>query len=107
MAKSLRSKPKLRAKSIKRKGEFSRFVNDRDKRLAEKNKLNLEAQTASKQATKEDYMEEDNQEQRQEGVKPQTINFMEVSTAGGKRTARTRFKAKKGKSKFKSKTLVF
>lgn len=34
MAKSLRSKSKLQAKSTKRKGEFSKYVEERSKRIA-------------------------------------------------------------------------
>lgn len=44
MGKSLRSKPTLRAKSVKRKGEFHDFVEARDARLAEKMKADLERQ---------------------------------------------------------------
>lgn len=50
MAKSLRSKPKLRAKSVKRKGEFTKFVDDRNARLAEKTRLNLQKQNEAKMA---------------------------------------------------------
>ncbi|GEQ72055.1 hypothetical protein JCM33374_g5741 [Metschnikowia sp. JCM 33374] len=50
MAKSLRSKPKLRAKSVKRKGEFTKFVDDRNARLAERTRLNLQKQNEEKMA---------------------------------------------------------
>lgn len=44
MGKSLRSKSKLRAKSVKRVGEFSDFVDARNARLAEKLKKKTDAQ---------------------------------------------------------------
>ncbi|CUM63177.1 uncharacterized protein PRCAT00000745001 [Priceomyces carsonii] len=44
MAKSLRSKSKLRSKSLKRKGEFSKAVDERTRRLAEKLKQTDETQ---------------------------------------------------------------
>ncbi|CAI5758634.1 unnamed protein product [Candida verbasci] len=36
MAKSLRSKSKLQAKSLKRKGEFAKYDDERKKRIADK-----------------------------------------------------------------------
>lgn len=45
MAKSLRSKSKLRAKSVKRQGEFAQYVDARSARLAEKMKAKTAAQT--------------------------------------------------------------
>lgn len=45
MAKSLRSKSKLRAKSVKRKGEFAKHVDARNERLAAKLKEKTETQT--------------------------------------------------------------
>ena len=50
MAKSLRSKPKLRAKSIKRNNEFAKFVDERDQRLVAKIQANLERQKAQAEA---------------------------------------------------------
>lgn len=95
MAKSLRSKPKLRAKSIKRKNEFATFVNDRDQRLADKIKANLEKQKnlksedsesqtepAEKSESSVDAMDEDLK--KSEESKPQKIDYMSISTAGGK-----------------------
>lgn len=110
MAKSLRSKPKLRAKSIKRKAEFSQFVNDRDLRLSEKIQANLEKQKLKKEqeqqeakeagAEQEENKAEDAMEGQEES-KPEKINLKEISTAGGKRNSRTARargkKAKKGK----------
>lgn len=98
MAKSLRSKPKLRAKSIKRKAEFANFVNDRDLRLAEKIQANLEKQKAKKEQEKA----ESSQDKPAEEQKYQPIDFKSISTAGGKRNSKgERKKGKKGKkSKF-------
>lgn len=52
MAKSLRSKPKLRAKSLKRKGEFEGIVDARNKRLSEKMEKETKRQEELKQAAK-------------------------------------------------------
>lgn len=105
MAKSLRSKPKLRAKSIKRKAEFSQFVNDRDLRLSDKIQANLEKQKLKKeqeqQEAKEAATEEEgakNDNAMEEDAKAEKINLKTISTAGGKRNSRTaRAKGKKTK----------
>ncbi|CEP24714.1 unnamed protein product [Cyberlindnera jadinii] len=59
MAKSLRSKPKLRAKSIKRGKEFQKAVDERQNRLANKLKEDLLKQKSTKKADndKEEEME--------------------------------------------------
>lgn len=110
MAKSLRSKPKLRAKSIKRNNEFATFVNDRDQRLADKMKANLEKQKAEKAAESAakaepaknaeaptDAMDEDRKEP--EESKFQKIDFMSISTAGGKNRSKKDKNAKSKKNK--------
>lgn len=58
MAKSLRSKPKLRAKSVKRGGEFAKLSEERAARLAEKMKANLDKQKEDKMEDKEEEKEE-------------------------------------------------
>lgn len=81
MGKSLRSKPKLRAKSVKRKGEFAKFVDARNVRLAEKVKANLEKQ-------KEDEMPSDDKE---------PVKEKKISTSGQRTSSRQRMKLKKNK----------
>lgn len=53
MAKSLRSKSKLQAKSVKRKGEFAKFVDARNQRIAEK----LHQETLKQEAKKKEERE--------------------------------------------------
>lgn len=77
MAKSLRSKPKLRAKSVKRKGEFAKLNDARTARIAEKLKANLEKQ-------KEDNMEE-------------AVETKNVNTSGWRSSSRRRMKQKRSK----------
>ncbi|SGZ54995.1 CIC11C00000001564 [Sungouiella intermedia] len=81
MAKSLRSKPKLRAKSVKRNGEFAKLNEARNARLAEKLKANLDKQ-------KEDKMEDEDKEEKVEKKK--------ISTSGP-RTRNGRISKKKNK----------
>lgn len=53
MAKSLRSKSKLRAKTIKRKGEFAHLNEERNKRLAKKLEDETKKQDEAKAAATE------------------------------------------------------
>lgn len=78
MAKSLRSKPKLRAKSVKRNGEFAKLAEARSARLAEKLKANLDKQ-------KEDQMEETEAADKK------------VATSGWRSSSRRRMKQKRSK----------
>ncbi|KAF3990954.1 hypothetical protein FT663_00890 [Candidozyma haemuli var. vulneris] len=103
MAKSLRSKSKLRAKSIKRKGEFANYANERTARLAAKAKAFEEKQKNQKD---EDAMEEE-QEEKPEGEaegesKPETESLKNVKTSGLKNTSRIRKRGlkKRGHTKF-------
>lgn len=122
MAKSLRSKPKLRAKSVKRKAEFSTFVNDRDQRLAEKMKANLEKQKLKAQQEASETAEstgtaengenamdevksaEAGGDNEQEATKPKKISLLDVSTGGRKRSSKDKYKKK---NRAKSMTLRF
>ena len=81
MAKSLRSKPKLRAKSIKRKNEFSKFVDSRNERLAQRMKVN------------EETMEEDPVETNEPKEEKK------ISTSGWRQTSRQKLKQKKKNKK--------
>ncbi|ODV78565.1 uncharacterized protein CANTADRAFT_6923 [Suhomyces tanzawaensis NRRL Y-17324] len=63
MAKSLRSKSKLRAKSVKRKGEFANFVDGRNKRLSEKMEQELLKQKEAALAKKKDQADAEGAEE--------------------------------------------
>lgn len=65
MAKSLRSKPKLRAKSVKRGGEFAKLSEERAARLAEKMKANLDKQKEDKMEDKMEDKEEEKEEKEE------------------------------------------
>ncbi|SGZ55142.1 CIC11C00000005382 [Sungouiella intermedia] len=82
MAKSLRSKPKLRAKSVKRNGEFAKLNEARNARLAEKLKANLDKQ-------KEDKMEDEDKDKEK-------VEKKKISTSGP-RTRNGRISKKKNK----------
>ncbi|OBA19078.1 hypothetical protein METBIDRAFT_33687 [Metschnikowia bicuspidata var. bicuspidata NRRL YB-4993] len=88
MANSLRSKPKLRAKSVKRKGEFTKFVDDRNARLAEKTRLNLQKQNEEKMA------EDTPIEEASEDAASKISN-----TSGRSAAARKKMKVKKSRNK--------
>lgn len=87
MGKSLRSKPKLRAKSIKRAGEFAKFVDSRNERIAQRMKDNLEKQKA-------ETMEEDTITETEKPAEEKKVN-----TSGWRNTSRQRSKQKKSKKK--------
>lgn len=95
MAKSLRSKSKLRAKSVKRKGEFAAFVNERTARLAERARALAEKQKAEKS---EDAMEEEDKPKE----KAPAESLKNVKTSGLKNTSRIRKRGlkKRGHTKF-------
>lgn len=97
MAKSLRSKPKLRAKSIKRKGEFAKFVEERDSRLAEKNQLHLAKQKQS-EAASEEAMEQDSAGPDAMAEDP-PAEPKKISTSGPRNNSKNRMRAKKLKAK--------
>lgn len=86
MGKSLRSKPKLRAKSVKRAGEFTKYVESRNDRIAQRMKANLEKQKA-------EAMEEDNTEAEE------SKEEKKIKTSGWRNTSRQRSKQKKSKKK--------
>ncbi|KAG7664467.1 uncharacterized protein J8A68_002023 [[Candida] subhashii] len=98
MAKSLRSKSKLRAKSVKRKGEFSKFVDDRNKRIADKlAKETVKQDEAKKEETVDDKPEEDMEVDKSE---------QKVSTSGWRDSRKQIYKQRTLKKK-KGKTLKF
>ncbi|KAI3406164.2 hypothetical protein KGF56_001006 [Candida oxycetoniae] len=108
MAKSLRSKSKLQAKSVKRKGEFAKYVDARSKRIAEK----LAGETKAQEAKKE---KKENKEKENESMDVDTnvvadSNSNEkpkVSTSGWRASNSQRYKQSKLKNKVKKKTMKF
>lgn len=87
MAKSLRSKSKLKAKTLKRKGEFEEINRARQERIAKKL-----AEGMAKQ--KEDNMEEESSTTTESGKK--------VSTSGWRTLRKQEYIVKKCKGKKKS-----
>lgn len=61
MGKSIRSKSVLRAKSVKRSGEFAKYVDARNKRISEKltEDLSKQAKPETKTTQVEEKMDED------------------------------------------------
>ncbi|KAI5952787.1 hypothetical protein KGF54_003654 [Candida jiufengensis] len=101
MAKSLRSKSKLQAKSVKRKGEFSKFVDDRNKRIADK----LLIETAKQEeAKKQKKANEVNQVEEEEPIKEESMDVdntkdnKKISTSGWRDSNSQRYKQRKQKS---------
>lgn len=88
MAKSLRSKSKLRAKSVKRGKEFQKAVDERQLRLLERAKENLInqkiAEAKAKNNTEGDAIQIDEEESKS---KAETNEIKKVCTSGY-RTAR-------------------
>ncbi|KAI5967824.1 uncharacterized protein KGF55_000056 [Candida pseudojiufengensis] len=99
MAKSLRSKSKLQAKSVKRKGEFSKFVDERNKRIAEK---------LLKETAKQEEAKKQKQADKENGAVAEAINKesmdvdnkepKKVSTSGWRDSNSQRYKQRKSKS---------
>ncbi|KAI5969562.1 hypothetical protein CANMA_001412 [Candida margitis] len=107
MAKSLRSKSKLQAKSVKRKGEFAKYVDERSKRIADR----LAKETAKQEAEKKKNKQEDGQEtmdldKAAEDGEEKTHN-KKVSTSGWRDSNSQRYKQRQLKNKSKKKTLKF
>ncbi|CDR42234.1 CYFA0S08e05160g1_1 [Cyberlindnera fabianii] len=93
MAKSLRSKSKLKAKSVKRGKEFQAAVDERTKRLHEKAKLDLIKQKqAAGEEVSEDVVAEDAMVDDEEAE-----NKKKVSTSGTRGSRHQKIKMKKGK----------
>ncbi|KAK6459230.1 uncharacterized protein RJT20DRAFT_124424 [Scheffersomyces xylosifermentans] len=96
MGKSLRSKSKLRAKSIKRKGEFSKFVDGRNKRIADR----LEEETKKQIEAKKAASEEDQVEGKETmEVDNETKEPKKVSTSGWRDSRGQIYKQRKIKHK--------
>lgn len=103
MAKSLRSKPKLRAKSVKRNSEFQKFVDGRNERLAAKMAEHTRQQAeekAAKQAAGGDAGDAGDAAEMETDAK-------KVSTSGWRQSRGQIYKQRKIKGSKKSKTMKF
>lgn len=100
MAKSLRSKSKLQAKSVKRKGEFSKYVDDRNKRIAAKLAEETKKQDEIK---KQDKKVNDNDDK---SMDVDENKDKKVSTSGWRDSRSQVYKQRQLKNK-KRKTLKF
>ena len=98
MAKSLRSKSKLQAKSVKRKGEFSKYVDERNKRIANKLAEETKKQNELKKQNNNNIEEEDD--------KSMDVDKKKVSTSGWRDSRSQVYKQRQLKNK-KRKTLKF
>lgn len=98
MAKSLRSKPRLKAKAVKRKEVYTKEADNRIQRLHEKLQRQLEQQ------------KEQRAEQEQENKKDESMELDEpnkntkISTSGWRDSRKQRYRRRKAA---KSKTLKF
>lgn len=105
MAKSLRSKSKLRAKSIKRKGEFSKYVDGRNQRLAQKMVEHAQKQEEAKANKPEAVAEEESMDL--DAKVPKTADEKKVSTSGWRDSRTQIYKKVKAKKSKKNKALKF
>ncbi|KAI5968825.1 hypothetical protein KGF57_000075 [Candida theae] len=103
MAKSLRSKSKLQAKSVKRKGEFAKYADERSKRLAEK----LAKETAKQEAEKKSKQNKEQETMDLDGQDVDGGKSKKVSTSGWRDSNSQRYKQRQLKNKSKKKTLKF
>ncbi|RCK64505.1 hypothetical protein Cantr_00100 [Candida viswanathii] len=102
MAKSLRSKSKLQAKSVKRKGEFSKFVDERNKRIAAK----LAEETKKQDELKKQQKKEDNEDETKTMDVDEAKDTKKVSTSGWRDSRSQAYKQRQLKNK-KRKALKF
>ncbi|KAH3685462.1 hypothetical protein WICPIJ_003577 [Wickerhamomyces pijperi] len=99
MAKSLRSKSKLRAKSIKRGKEFQKAVDERQLRLLEKAKENLLNQKIAEAQAKNNTEGDDIQIDNDEEVKvAEATGVKKVSTSGQRDARHHNYKMNKKKN---------
>lgn len=115
MAKSLRSKSKLQAKSVKRKGEFAKFVDARNQRIAEK----LHQETLKQEAKKKEEREnkgKDKDATDASDASPAAAAAMDVdaekkekkiSTSGWRSSNSQRYKQDQLKKRVKKKVMKF
>ncbi|KAK6461463.1 hypothetical protein DFJ63DRAFT_319733 [Scheffersomyces coipomensis] len=101
MGKSLRSKSKLKAKSVKRKGVFAEFVDNRNARLAKKDEESTKKQ-AKESAKESDKIDQDTAIVDDEDATP----AKKISTSGWRDSRGQIYKKKQIKNK-KNKTVKF
>lgn len=97
MGKSIRSKSKLRAKSVKRKVEFSEFVAKRDNRISDKLVELTKAQDEAKKQKKEAEGEVD------EPMDTDNTDTKKPSTSGWRNSRKQQYIQKNLKTKKKGK----
>ncbi|RLV91816.1 hypothetical protein JA1_003615 [Spathaspora sp. JA1] len=105
MAKSLRSKSKLRAKSVKRKGEFSKFVDSRNTRIARKLADETVKQDEAKAAKEGEEVEESTETTME--VDESKTEKKKVSTSGWRDSRNQIYKQRQIKANKKGKSLKF
>ena len=112
MAKSLRSKSKLQAKSVKRKGEFAKFVDARNQRIAEK----LHQETLKQEAKKKEERENEGKDKDASDATDAAAAAMDVdaekkekkiSTSGWRSSNSQRYKQDQLKKRVKKKVMKF
>ncbi|CAK7901258.1 hypothetical protein CAAN3_05S05138 [[Candida] anglica] len=108
MAKSLRSKSKLRAKSVKRKGEFAKFVDGRNDRLAAKLEEHTKKQEEEKAAKKaqDPEVKAEETEGMEVDYSAESTTDKKVSTSGWRDSRNQIYKQRKLKGK-KGKVVKF
>lgn len=109
MAKSLRAKSRLQAKSVKRKGEFQNAVNAREQRISEKLKQDLINQKLKEFRAKNSTKEEDGEEPTMEVddlaslEKKEQTKSQKISTSGWRDARHLNYKRAKKMKKSKKK----
>ncbi|CCF59530.1 hypothetical protein KAFR_0H01200 [Kazachstania africana CBS 2517] len=104
MAKSLRAKSHLKAKSVKRNAEFQKVVDERGKRISEKLQQDLinqkvkqlKEQDPTKDAMEIEEISNDNIEKEGEPVKVSTSGWRDARHHNYKRNKKLRKTKKKG-----------
>lgn len=101
MAKSMRSKPRIKAKNVMRKKVFSKVADDRVRRLHEKSQKQLERQ--NQQRAEDEPVQANKGEETMELDEPEKKN-QKISTSGWRDSRKQRYRRRKAS---KSKTLKF
>ncbi|AGO12520.1 AaceriAER180Wp [[Ashbya] aceris (nom. inval.)] len=96
MAKSLRAKTHLKAKSVKRKGVFQKTADARAQRLAEKMKSNLLEQKAGSQSDGKMEIDGDSTAQTEKAAKVSTSGWRDARHLNYKRAKKLRKTKHKG-----------
>lgn len=113
MAKSLRSKSKLQAKSVKRKGEFAKFVDARNQRIAEKLHQETLKQEAKKKEEKENEGKDKDASDATDAAAAAAMDVdaekkeKKISTSGWRSSNSQRYKQDQLKKRVKKKVMKF